>query len=296
MKRYIRLFKYDFKNTIRCNYLMFIFTVVLAVIGCMYFKGKVHNNYENMKFIESRQELKDAYPDIDFSEYDNYKGAGIADYQLYMFRGMDKITKRELNSNTKIEIPVMFIGMAVILSFMTGKFLFKNGNYTTIVRTKSRPAWILSKLICNMLAIAFVYIITAFTGWIFSNKEVTLGIQTCKSIMGIDRADLNITGFNVILIMVMLPCLSAIAVAQMQIMISLAVNEIAAFVVSIGIYIFSVFYKTMWLPASGCMVQRFSYFMDSGFDVKSIVFYDIILIIVCVIADIFIMRRKNILD
>ncbi len=297
IKRYIRMFKYDLISSIRCNYIMFIFTILLAVIGCMYFGGKIRNNYNDMQFIRNNSELSIIYSDIDFSEYDDYRGGSVTDYYMFLFGGMKEITKRDIDSNMIIDIPIMFIGIAIILSFMTGKFLFKNGSYTTITKAKSRYAWILSKVICNVIIVVSVYVITAFIGFLFSNKNMEFSLQLCKSLMGVSKISLNTTNvIEILIFMVVIPCLSAISIAQIQITISLAINEIVAFICSIAIYVFSIFYNVIWLLGNGCMVQRYSYFLDNGFNVKSIVIYDIIVISVCVFADIFIMKKKNILD
>lgn len=291
------MFKYDLINSIRCNYIMFIFTLVLSIISCMYLRGEIRNNYNDMQFIKENSELLQNYKDIDFTEYDIYKGGSITDYYMFLFGGMKEITKKELNSNMIIDIPTMFLGTAIILSFITGNFCFKNSSYVTITRTKSRYAWILSKVICNVIVVTSVYVTIAFIGFLFSNKDITFSSQLCKSVMGVSKISLDTTNvIKTLLVMVATPCLCAISISQLQITISLAVNEISAFILIIAIYVVSLFYNVIWLSGNGCMVQRYSYFCENGVDVKSIVIYDIIVIAVCILADIFIIKNKNILD
>lgn len=309
MERFIRLFWYDFVNSIKCNRVLYAASIILFVLGCVYFRGKMDNllqDYRNAQKYEQKQKENGNKTEAEgessaigiFSEYseEDFTGGSFVDYSLFLMRGMEKFEWKNKTSD-KIDIPLMYIGLMILLSYLTGNYMFHNNGYYTVVRMKSRVAWLFSKIINNIINIFVVYLLALFTAWLFSDKKLGIHLIVCGKLLRIDQCSLD-TGhlLSVIALIYGLGFLGAVTIAQLQITVSLLTKNISGFIASIAIYILSLFYVEAYMPGNSCMVQRTSVFMEGGFSPIMLVVIDIVLIAAAIAADIVIIGRKDMLD
>ena len=78
-------------------------------------------------------------------------------------------------------------------------------------------------------------------------------------------------------------------------MFSLAVKNMAGFIISMIIYIISIFDINIFLTGNGCMAQRSSLFMENGLSVSQVIIIDIIIIVITLIIQLKIISVKDIL-
>ena len=56
MKRFIRLFWYDFVNSIKCNRMLYVASIVLFVLGCVYFRGQMGNLLQDYRYAQEYEQ------------------------------------------------------------------------------------------------------------------------------------------------------------------------------------------------------------------------------------------------
>ena len=309
MKRFIRLFWYDFVNSIKCNRMLYVASIVLFVLGCVYFRGQMGNLLQDYRYAqeyEHKQKDSSNKTAVEgetlaagiFSEYseEDFTGGSFVDYSLFLMRGMEKFEWKN-KSDDKIDIPIMYIGLMILLSYLTGNYMFRNNGYHTVVCMKSRVAWLFSKIINNITNIFIVYIIALFTAWLFSDKTLGIHPVVCGRLLRIGQCSLDTQHLLPVLAVVYgLGFLGAVTIAQLQITVSLLTGNIAGFTASIAIYILSLFYAAVYVPGNSCMVQRSDIFIEGGFSPAMLAAVDIVLIAAVIVADIVIIRRKDMLE
>lgn len=309
MKRFIRLFWYDFVNSIKCNRMLYVASIVLFVLGCVYFRGQMGNLLQDYRYAQeyeqkqkengNKTEAEEETSAVGiFSEYseEDFTGGNFVDYSLFLMRGMEKFEWKN-KTGDKIDIPLMYIGFMILLSYLTGNYMFRNNGYHTVVRMKSRVAWLFSKIINNIINIFIIYLIALLTAWLFSDKKLGIHLVVCGKLLRIDRCLLDTQHLLPVLAVIYgLGFLGAVTIAQLQITVSLLTRNIAGFIVSVVIYILSLFYAAVYMPGNSCMVQRTDIFMEGGFSPVILAAVDIVLIAAAIVADIVIIRRKDMLE
>ena len=105
----------------------------------------------------------------------------------------------------------------------------------------------------------------------------------------------NENKFLYILVFFAAPIIASFAISMVQIVFSLAVKNMAGFIISMIIYIISIFDINIFLPGNGCMAQRSSLFMENGLSVSQVIIMDIIIIVITLIIQLKIISVKDIL-
>lgn len=269
--KFCRMFIYDLRNSLKYNLVIYLLTACMMAFACMDYGSAVRWHNETEQLGE----------------------AGYQEYLLNIVRGMEKLTEDSASSR-QINIPVVYIGMAIFISYITGRYIFNDSVYTVLVKGRSRTAWIISKSIVMGVQIALVYITALAVSLLFGGTGKAVEISRCISLMKMENvlpAALEQPLFLVLTLAV--PMSAAYAIAQLQITVSLIFNNIAGFVTAMIIYLGSVFEYNLIMLGNGCMVQRSRYFTDNGFGIKMILLFDVVVILAAMVVQVFTVQKKD---
>lgn len=269
--RFCRMFIYDLRNSMKYNLVVYLLTACMMALACM--------NYESAVRMYNKTE--------------QFKEAGYQEYMLNIVRGMEKISEDSV-ARGQINIPVAYIGIAVFISYITGRYIFKDNVYTVLIRGQSRTAWIVSKSLTTGVQIVLVYIIALAVSLLFGGTEAGVEISRCKGFMKIENVRPEALEQPLFLVLTLVvPAVTAYAIAQLQIAVALIFGNITGFITAIIIYFGSVFEYNILMLGNGCMVQRSLYFMDNGLSVKIILLLDVFVILAAMAVQIFTARKKD---
>lgn len=270
-KKNMKLVWFDLKNSIRYNKFLLLAVLIFFFLASVYYGG----NVQQYKKITDRSKTS-----IEKSEGEAYS----SDFVLFFFRGMEPVDEKALQNGDKIEIPLMYIGLTIIFTCITLRYFSTDISRNTIHYCSSRRWWMISKVASNAVMILLVYatgvvfaIIFGKNVWLYNESA---DIKFCKV------SYCNAYGIN-ILKLLGLSFMTAVTISAIQLCISLYINHIAGVIVSITLYIMSLFSTDLLFIANGCMLQRSSYFLEGGyateyiFVMNTVIFAIVMCIIVC---------------
>lgn len=269
--RFCRMFIYDLRNSLKYNLAIYLLTACMMALACMDYSSSArgHNRAEQLG------------------------EAGYQEYLLNIVRGMEKLPEDD-KARIQINIPAAYIGMAIFISYITGRYIFNDSAYMVLVKGRSRTAWIISKSLTTGVQIGLVYIMALVVSLLFGGTGAGVEISRCMRLMKMENVlsqALEQPLFFVLTLVV--PSVTAYAIAQIQIAVSLIFNNIAGFVTAMIIYLGSVFEYNILMLGNGCMVQRSQYFANEGFGVNMILLIDVVVILAAMGLQIFIAKKKD---
>lgn len=104
--------------------------------------------------------------------------------------------------------------------------------------------------------------------FMFGKRKITFNSELFEKYFGTDYfIQNNENKFLYILVFFAAPIIASFAISMVQTVFSLAVKNMAGFIISMIIYIISIFDINIFLPGNGCMAQRSSLFMENGLSV-----------------------------
>ena len=264
MKKYNKLIINNLKCSFRNNIFIYLLFVVLILLSCIYLKNGVMHG----------------------------KSVVAGDYYFNIIKGVEKI-----DSNNKLkEIPFIYLGFAIFISYITGQILENECNKIFIIYAGTRKKWILSKITVIFINIVFMYMTAAIICFMFGKRKITFNSELFEKYFGTDYfIQNNENKFLYILVFFAAPIIASFAISMVQTVFSLAVKNMAGFIISMIIYIISIFDINIFLPGNGCMAQRSSLFMENGLSVSQVIIIDIIIIVITLIIQLKIISVKDIL-
>ena len=219
MKKYNKLIINNLKCSFRNNILIYLLFVVLILLSCIYLKNGVMHG----------------------------KSVGAGDYYFNIIKGVEKI-----DSNNKLkEIPFIYLGFAIFISYITGQILENECNKIFIIYAGTRKKWILSKITAIFINIVFMYMTAAIICFMCGKRKITFNSELFEKYFGTDYfVQNNENRFLYILVFFAAPIIASFAISMVQIAFSLAVKNMAGFIISMIIYIISIFDINIFLPGN----------------------------------------------
>lgn len=211
-----------------------------------------------------------------------------ADIILFMFAGMDKINEKD----DKIDIPVMYIALAIIFTCLTYRYICSDLSNTVVPMYDNRMLWLACKILSNIFLIISVYVVGIFVAFIAGKNTWTLNKRIDTELIGCDYCKADKKEF---VLLIITSVITVIVISCIQVFMSIAVNYVIGIIVSFSIYILSLFGMNYYMIANGCMIQRSKYFMEHGYNYININVINFILLCLVLIALCFIVKRKDIL-
>ena len=139
MKKYKRILWFDLKRCFEDNKLIYLLAILLFLSAGIYFTKKTAA----------------------------YGNAGIMDYYFNIISGIKKMDDSKIK-----EIPFVYIGFAVIFSYMTGRIMSYEGNISFIIKAKSRKTWLVMNLICLFANVVLIYLMAVIICFVFSDRNL----------------------------------------------------------------------------------------------------------------------------
>ena len=141
-----------------------------------------------------------------------------------------------------------------------------------------------------------MYMTAAIICFMSGKRKITFNSELFEKYFGTDYfVQNNENRFLYILVFFAAPIIASFAISMVQTLFSLAVKNMAGFIISMIIYIISIFDINIFLPGNGCMAQRSSLFMENGLSVSQVIIIDIIIIVITLIIQLKIISVKDIL-
>lgn len=214
------------------------------------------------------------------------------DYLLYLFKGADIINRNLISA--KLDIPVMYLGMALGVSYITGRSLYSENDHIILTYSQSRNGWLNSKvagyMICSFMIIAGV----TFTGGMAGGFDMTFYSQDNSFLIQYDYN--KITGVWQMLVYIGTIYITYMSVMMLQIMLSLLINRITGFICVMALYIASVFINTPAFIGNGAMLIRYNAYSEDGAGLLTYFIIDMVILIMSYIVSNIIIRHKDIFE
>lgn len=277
--RIIRCIWFDIKNNFFYNKIFLIMVAALMILSSVYYVNT------SKRYVEGYNEFCESTGD---GEIISDTKVSSADIILFMFAGMDKINEKD----DKIDIPVMYIALAIIFTCLTYRYICSELSNTVVPMYDNRMLWIACKILSNIFLIISVYVVGIFVAFIAGKNTWTLNKRIDMELIGCDYCKADKKEF---VLLIITSVITVIVISCIQVFMSIAVNYVIGIIVSFSIYILSLFGMDYYMIANGCMIQRSKYFMEHGYNYININVINFILLCLILIALCFIVKRKDIL-
>lgn len=277
--RIIRCIWFDIKNNFFYNKIFLIMVAALMILSSVYYVNT------SKKYVEGYNEFCESTGD---GEIISDAKVSSADIILFMFAGMDKINEKD----DKIDIPVMYIALAIIFTCLTYRYICSDLSNTVVPMYDNRMLWLACKILSNIFLIISVYVVGIFVAFIAGKNTWTLNKRIDTELIGCDYFKADKKEF---VLLIITSVITVIVISCIQVFMSIAVNYVIGIIVSFSIYILSLFGMNYYMIANGCMIQRSKYFMEHGYNYININVINFILLCLVLIALCFIVKRKDIL-
>ncbi len=218
--------------------------------------------------------------------------AGVWDYFIEVFIGILPIGG---NEEKELVLPAFYIAFGCLMSYLVYDYPAKDlnaGGIQILIRTRNMTGYYLSKYLWNIMAIAVAHAMVVLVVTIFgvvSGGEFVLQEELVRSRTGADYVNMK----TVMIGGILLPALSAMAIAQVQMLIGILTRPIYGMMTAVGIYLLSIFSATMWLPGNGIMLLRTNLCMKEGIPYRNIVIICVIWIMLCYPAGCVALKKKD---
>ncbi len=278
VKLVIRMIVYDIKTGLYHNRVVYIALVLLFFVVALDLNYDV-KAYEKYMVSESGEEVT------------NTSGS-ITEHMLNFQKGMEILRAEE--KKISFEFPVVYLGLAIAFSFMTGNNLTGDGGYTILVRGRSKKAWVFTKLMVNLINIIFVYCMMLVIGVVLGRKEFTINQDICKRFMRIEMCTLDTNDWKLmILVFFIVPVFCHMAISVVQAVVSEKLGNIPGVIVSISIYVLSIYDTGVIAMGNGSMAQRFKWFSDDGIEPMHTLLFGVGIIVLATMLWLNIVKKRD---
>ena len=274
----INMIKFDCIKLVKKSIPMFIAVFIFAGMVCIYYRGKYMDYNEGL--IARHENVTESIPDLQTN-----------DYILYMFRGMELIDKA--NPDDKVDIPILYVGLAAIFSYIVFACLIQKDDYIIISYSGSRKRWLVGRMLGIVIDIFVIILEFVLAALIFGKGKLGFMSQESSYLIAYDFN--KVTSMGIMFKMLFTFFLTVTAISMLQIMITVIVDMIPAFLVSIAVYIISLFYNSYVFIGNGTMFQRYSYFLNSGLNTSIVAIIDVCIIFICIFISLLFIKKKDIL-
>jgi len=223
---------------------------------------------------------------------------GVFDYYLNIFQGQLPFKPF---SGMIYFMPVYWMTISIAIVYSVSSYAkddFQKSGIMRIVYSGGRGAWIFGKEIWVLLQIAADYLMIWFAILFFAflkgvpfrpklSEEVWL--NTYPDILYRDQE-------TIIVVTIILPIMGYMAVAALEMLISIALRPVVAMALGCTIMVISSFFDKVWLLGNHAMWMRFSAFSSKGIDWLSALMLDIAILILSFSAFAAIVARKDLLQ
>lgn len=275
--KFYRLVKYDIKNGIGRKMHMYF----IASILCIIFVAAFYFNISRRADISEKAEF--------FT---------ITNILFFIFQGKEAFSPELGNA---FVFPVIWLFVFLFPAYITLDYPFHNlteqGIYV-ITRIRNRTYWWFSKCIFVFCSTLLYFFVWYFTIWIFCRVfGIAISFQFAEyinaEILNMELASL--TRKQMIMILMVLPVLTSLAINFIQLFLGLFIDRIYCFLITTVILFASTYFQTPILIGNYAMVKRSIFCVEGGMTIVCGVLINTSLIVLCIIIGARCIKKYDIL-
>lgn len=201
----------------------------------------------------------------------------VIDCLLYLFKGIQFYVPAR---GSKFEIPLIWVIIQVFVSILIYSYPkedFEKYGSQILIRTQSKRKWWFSKCIWTVVSVGLYYvlgyvsviILCGFSGGLLFTPDNVWNLK----VNGIDTS--SITSFELCIIVLLIPVLTSIALAVLQMTLSFMFSPIYGYVFVISYIVISVYYHNVCFIGANSMILRNQFVTAGGMPPEEIVIVDL---------------------
>ncbi len=275
----IKLISFDLRRGVRQEWAKLAFSGILAFC-CCWLMAYQYYDYMN------------------FNGITEYSRLSVMDFIIYNFRGM-RVYSPDLGEEYRL--PAVWLIYQVFISLIVGYYPVRDlAGYgkNTLLRTRSRITWFLSKIIWTLCMVLVYYLIIFLAAVFFSlvSGNSLSFFPTYDATLLFGEIDLNTVYVETLTVyMIFIPFLISAVMSIVQVVASYIVSPFVSF---IGISVFMVactYVAKPWLVGNGSMILRTKFHSIYGFTAEDILLWLLIYLLSALIVGFIYFSRKDIL-
>lgn len=278
--KFIRLTLFDMKRGFKEEWLKFILSFVVC-IACCFLMSYQLTLYQRTNNIDSNISIT------------------VMDFVVYNLRGMKLYSP---NLDGQYLLPAVWMFNQIMIALIVGNYPVNDLNgygINTLIRTKSRGKWLLSKIIWVICMVILYYIIlylATFMYVVLTNNSLSLvpSEYITKLFYDIDLCDIHIEYF--IAFIILMPILTSIVVSVVQTMMSFIIRPFLSFILIIFIMLSSTYISNPLLIGNASMIIRSRFATPVGFSVEESASYLVIYFFLSLIIGFLYFNKKDIVN
>ncbi|MCM1179489.1 MAG: hypothetical protein NC347_04475 [Clostridium sp.] len=195
--------------------------------------------------------------------------ASVADYFAYIFQGMPVYN---FSPDKSFSIPILWfafqIGIAYIIAYYPEKD-FRYYGKNMLIACKSRAGWWNAKCIWCVFSVLFYFLAASATIWVAalcSGAKSKFLFSGDILMLLVDSHAQYLEQGEFVLTVLILPCLTTLALSLLQILASFLINPVISFFGICTLYVVSAYYTSPFWMGSYTMWIRSSYMEEGGID------------------------------
>lgn len=276
----IKLVFFDLRRGVREEWLKFIFAFIVC-IGCCSLMCHQLSLYHYANGINE---------DVKIS---------LMDFIIYNLRGMKLYSP---NMDGQYLLPAVWMFNQVMIALIVGYYPVRDleaYGKNTLLRTKSRVNWFLSKIIWTVFMVVVYYLILYIATFVFCVcTNNLLSIEPTEYIMYLfyDIDLKNIYVDNFIVFILTMPIATSVVASVMQVILSYIVNPFISFITVIVMMLSSTYIANPALIGNASMVIRSRFVSPVGFTIGECSMYLLLYLVIALVLGIIYFRKKDILN
>ncbi|MGN0318396.1 MAG: hypothetical protein ACI4E1_10755 [Lachnospira sp.] len=260
------LFMYNIRNILKNSIVMIMLAIGFALLACVYYRGKFTQGFTGSLF--------------------------SLDYLLYLFKGADIVNVGQ--ASAKMDIPIMYLGMALAFSYITGRNIYSENDHIIFTYSKSRPGWYTGKVAGLFVVVLAVISLITLTGCIFGGFNMNYYSNESTYLVQYDYN--KMTGAGEMFLYIAVIYLTYMAVIMLQVTVSLIFNSVTGFLVAMAVCIMSIFINNPVLFGNGAMLIRYNIFTINGENVITALVINVAVIVISYVVGYIVIIHKDILS
>lgn len=229
VNRSFSFLQYDIKNATKRNRLKVILVLFVCFVICLNYNRKVSSP------------------------------AGFWNYVVYAYAGMEEYFPE---TGMRFEIPVYWLLLTLYAPYLTGSYAYdemRNGfGLQALVRMKNRTGWFMGKVLYCLTCVSFFHL-TVWTGFFFFSVILNGSRQSSDILLfeslGQSMENISLQSWFYISL-VLFPVVESIFLSVLQIVVSIVLKPVLAYLAVIVYVIASVYWRSAFLIADYTMLLR----------------------------------------
>lgn len=276
MKEFRRQIRYDLKSGFMAAWKKWIPLILIIIFFCIMYDKRI--------LLERISKGGTEYP-------------GYFDYMIYLMKGMYPPTGIE---DKEFYISAVWLILNGYLVLAISWYPYKDyqiSGYQSLLRAGTKDRWWYSKCIWVAATALMYYIVIGVSVLLYS--LVAHGNMTAGPIINIGLSDVDtsaVSGFDLCILLFLIPWLASISISMIQMLFSLAAGPVIGIVMSVAILTASAYFVSPVLTGNMTMLLRSTLISSyGGISPFHGILSSVIILIVSIVAGRLILNRRDVL-